>query len=338
VSPATGYQVRWAPAPGGPFELLVTTDTLRHTDMSLPGGTARFYTVSALNPAGEGLRSAVVSATPGAASPPAAAPTARLVNLATRALVGGSAGMPIAGVVVGGTGAKRLLIRAVGPGLAAFGVPGTLPNPDLAIVSRGATIVRNDNWLAADAATFAQVGAFSLPANSADAAVVHSLPPEAYTTSVGVGGGSGILLLEVYDADPANLTAALVNASIRAYVGQGDAILIPGFAVAGPGTARVLLRAVGPTLGPFGVSDALIDPQLVLYRGTTVVGGNDNWSTSANAAEIAAAAARVGAFPLPSGSRDAVLLLALPAGPYTVNVSGVGGATGTALIETYLLP
>jgi hypothetical protein len=338
VSPATGYQVRWAPAPGGPFELLVTTDTLRHTDMSLPGGTARFYAVSALNPAGEGLRSAVVSATPGAASPPAVAPAARVVNLATRALVGGSAGMPIAGVVVGGTGAKRLLIRAVGPGLAAFGVTGTLPNPDIAIVSRGATIVRNDNWLAADATTFAQVGAFSLPANSADAAVVHSLLPEAYTTSVGVAGGSGILLLEVYDADPANLTAALVNASIRAYVGQGDAILIPGFAVAGPGTARVLLRAVGPTLGPFGVSDALIDPQLVLYRGTTVVGGNDNWSTSANAAEIAAAAARVGAFPLPSGSRDAVLLLALPAGPYTVNVSGVGGATGTALIETYLLP
>lgn len=339
VSSATGYQVRWAPALGGPYLLLVTTDLPRYTDSNLAAGQARFYVVSALNAAGEGTRSTVVTATPGAAGiAPAATAAARLVNLATRTLVGGTAGIPIAGVAVTGTGTKRLLVRAVGPGLAAFGVAGTVPNPEIAIVSRGTTVVSNDNWVAADAATFTQVGAFSLPANSADAAVVHSLPPETYTTPVGLGGGSGIVLLEVYDADPANLNAALVNASTRAYVGRGDAMLIPGFVITGTRPARILLRAVGPALGPFGVADALSDPQLVLYRGTTPLGGNDNWSASANAAEIAAAATQVGAFALPAGSRDAALLLALPAGPYTMNVSGGGGATGTALVEIYLLP
>ncbi len=271
----------------------------------------------------------------GGGSAPVAA--ASLVNLATRTQVGGEAGAPITGFVIGGTGTKRLLVRAVGPGLGAFGLTGFLPDPSLAVVANGATVASNDNWNPADAAVFSSVGAFGLPAGSRDAAVVSSLAAGAYTTPLGSAGGSGVALLEIYDTDSANTAAGLVNASTRAFVGRGDAVLIPGFTLSGAGTARVLVRAIGPTLGSFGVSDVLADPQLTLFAGASTVGGNDNWSTSGNADELAAVASQVGAFALPRGSRDAALLVSLPAGSYTVSVSGVAATTGTAIVELYVV-
>ncbi len=268
----------------------------------------------------------------------AGAGDARVVNLATRASVGGAAGTPIAGFVVGGAGTKRMLVRAVGPGLAAFGLAGALADPGVAVVrADGATVASNDNWLAADAATFAALGAFQLPAGSRDAAVVSALAAGSYTTPVGAGGGSGIALLEIYDGEPANPAASLVNASTRAFVGTGDTVLIPGFAVTGEGTVRLLLRAVGPGLADFGVAGALADPELTLFSGNLAIAANDNWNGAANAAEIAAAARQAGAFALADGSRDAALLVTLRAGNYTARIAGVGGATGTALVEIYVV-
>jgi hypothetical protein len=264
--------------------------------------------------------------------------TARLVNLATRTLVGGSAGTPIAGFVIGGTGTKRMLVRAVGPGLAAFEVEGTVPDPRVAVVSGGTIVAGNENWLAADEPAFTALGAFALPAGSRDAAVVTSLAAGSYTTPVDAGGGGGIALLEVYDGQVTNTTATLVNASTRAFVGTGDGVLIPGFAVTGTGQVRLLLRAVGPTLGEFGVEDVLTDPELTLFSGPTAIGANDNWGAAVNAADLTAAARQAGAFAFPAGSRDAALLVALPAGTYTARVGGVGGTTGTALMEIYVLP
>jgi len=265
--------------------------------------------------------------------------TARLVNLATRALVGGTAGTPIAGFVIGGGGTKRVLVRAVGPGLAAFGLAGTLADPSVAVVAGGgATVAGNDNWSAADATGFAAVGAFALPAGSRDAAVATSLVAGAYTTPVGAGGGSGVALLEVYDGEVANATAWFANASTRAFVGTGEGALIPGFAVAGTGQVRLLIRAIGPTLSEFGVSGVLADPELTLFTGPTAIGANDNWGAAANASDVAAAARQAGAFALPANSRDAALLVALRAGSYTARVAGIGGATGTALVEIYVVP
>jgi hypothetical protein len=276
----------------------------------------------------------------GLVSPPPADPaSARIVNLATRALVGGAAGTPIAGFVVGGAGTKRMLVRAVGPGLAAFNLAGTIPNPSVAVVAdNGAVLASNDRWNATDAAVFNSVGAFALPANSDDAAVVVSLAAGPYTTPVGDGGGSGIALLEMYDAEPANPAVTLVNASTRAYVGTGDAVLIPAFVISGAGNVRLLVRAVGPTLLGFGVEGALADPELMLFSGTLPVAANANWGADGGGAELASAAVKVGAFPLAAGSRDAALLVALPAGPYTASVSGRDGTTGTALVEMYVVP
>ncbi len=264
--------------------------------------------------------------------------TARLVNLATRAAVGGAAGTPIAGFAVGGTGAKRLLLRAVGPGLAAFGVSGALADPALSVVAGSATVAANDNWVTADATTMTAAGAFALTAGSRDAALVTTLGPGTYSTVIGANGGAGTALLEVYDTDTGTPASRLVNASTRAFVGTGSEVLIPGFVVSGTGTVRLLIRAVGPTLASFGVAGALADPQLTLYSGATAVATNDNWATAANAEAVAAAATTAGAFALANGSRDAALLVDLPAGAYTANVSGAGGTTGTALFELYLAP
>jgi len=184
----------------------------------------------------------------------------------------------------------------------------------------------------------AAAGAFALTAGSKDAALVATLGAGGYTLPVtATDGGSGVALLEVYDA-ATSTTLNVVNASTRAYVGTGDAVLIPGFVVSGAGSLKLLIRAVGPTLANFGVTGVLADPALTLYSGTTALATNDNWSSAANSAEVAATAAAVGAFALTNGSKDAAILTTLPAGAYTAVVSGVGGTTGTALVEFYVVP
>ncbi len=264
--------------------------------------------------------------------------TARLVNIATRAALGGTAGTPIPGFVLSGTGTKSMLVRAVGPSLASFGVTGFLADPRLSLVSGSATVASNDNWLAGDAATFTATGAFALTAASKDAALVSTLAAGAYTAPVtATDGGSGVALLEVYDAATSS-SLNVINASTRAFVGTGDSVLIPGFVISGTGSLKLLIRAVGPTLTTFGVTGVLADPTITLYRGTTALATNDNWSSAANATEISATASAVAAFALPAGSRDAALVTTLPAGAYTAIVSGVGNTTGTALVELYVVP
>ena len=266
--------------------------------------------------------------------------TARLVNIATRAQIGGSAGTPIAGFVLSGGGTRKMLVRAVGPGLAAFGVSGVLADPNLSLMSGNITVAANDNWEAADAATFSATGAFGLTGASKDASLVATLAPGAYTTPVGAAGGTGVTLLEVYDAETSvtNPTVNLVNASTRAFVGTGENVLIPGFVVSGTGALKLLIRAAGPALNGFGVSGALADPQITLFSGSTAIATNDNWSSAVNASEITAAASATGAFAFSAGSKDAALVVTLPAGSYTASVSGVGNSTGTALVELYVVP
>ena len=264
--------------------------------------------------------------------------TARLVNIATRVALGGAAGTPIPGFVLSGTGTKQMLVRAIGPTLASFGVGGALGDPRLSLISGTTTVASNDNWLAVDTATMVDVGAFALTPGGKDAALVATLAPGAYTAPVTAGdGGTGVTLLEVYDAATSS-SLSVVNASTRGFVGVGDSALIPGFVISGTGSLRLLIRAVGPTLAGFGVAGALADPSLTLFRGATVLATNDDWSVGAGASEISSTAAAVGAFALPAGSKDAALVVTLPAGSYTAVVSGVGSATGTALVELYVVP
>ena len=113
-----------------------------------------------------------------------------LANLSTRASLATHGDTLIVGFVVQGSGAKPLLLRAIGPGLAGFGVGNTLADPRITLVtSTGARIADNDNWSAGTDAggltsAFAATGAFALPAGSRDAALLVALPPGAYTALV----------------------------------------------------------------------------------------------------------------------------------------------------------
>ena len=129
----------------------------------------------------------------------------RLTNVSARTQVGTGADVLITGFVVKGTLPKKLLIRASGPSLAAFGVGGTLIDPVLTVRPLGSdTIVAsNDDWAgtAAIKAAFTSVGAFAFVSDtSKDAAVAVELPPGAYTATVsGKNNTTGVALVEVYE-------------------------------------------------------------------------------------------------------------------------------------------
>lgn len=292
----------------------------------------------------------LVAATPAGSVRTAAATLAvevtGLVNLSARANVGTGANVVIPGITVRGDAPKSLLIRAAGPALTGLGVGGVLANPILSVfTATGEKILENDNWndvpnLAALRAATAAQGAFTLPENSRDAAMLVTLPPGGYTVQVaGLGAGNaaqGVAIVEVYEADQSS--GSLVNLSCRARVGTGGDILIAGFVINGSAPRRMLVRAIGPTLASLGVEGTLADPRLEIVRpgaavGAPPVAGNDNWD-----AALAPTFASVGAFALTPGSRDAALVATLAPGAYTVQVSGVNNATGVAVVEVYELP
>lgn len=272
--------------------------------------------------------------------------SARLVNLSTR--TGVAPGRPlIAGFVITGPGSQRVLVRGVGPGLAAFGLTGALPNPALTVLdSAGRFVAGNDDFdrgpsSATPGGVVDGVGAFRL-GSPLDSALVATLPAGAYTAQLAASpdGGEapgGIALLEVYRADDA--ATRLINLSSRGFVGTGAALAIAGIAIEGEQPRRFLIRATGPALRAFGVDDALADPVLNL---TSAAGQslflNDDWGVASNAPELAATAARLGAFALPAGSADSALLVTLAPGNYTALVNGKGESSGTALIEVYEVP
>lgn len=262
---------------------------------------------------------------------------ARIIDLATRLKAGGAAGKPICGFVMRGDAPMTVLLRAIGPTLANFGIAKPLPNPSLSFSADRDYM--NDNWDASAANAIASSGAFPLPAGSKDAAIVATLSPKDYTANTtDLDGGEGIVLFEVYDTAPNTGLSRLVNASTRGFVGTGENAMFPGFVISGTGSLKIMLRAIGPGLRQFGVTDNLSDPQIQLYKDNVPLASNDDWSNGSDPSAIEGAAKSVGAFPLDRGSKDAVIVTSVSAGTYSAEVSGANGATGNALIELYLLP
>ena len=299
----------------------------------ISGATAATLALSAVTAAGAGSYTVVVTnAALTVNAPPAGggAVTARLSNLSVRTAMAAEQTL-IVGVVVQG-GARNILVRAAGPALAAFGLSTAMSDPRLELYNGQQLVFENNDWPANLADTFAAVGAFGMPANSRDAAFVQSIDGN---RSIQVRGtAAGVVLVEAYDLGSGN-SPRMINVSARNRVGTGDDILIAGFNVAGTGSKQLLIRAVGPKLGSFGVTGVLNDPKLEVFAsGSTVaLTENDNWTAS-----LAATFTAVGAFPLDANSRDAALLTTLQPGSYTVQVRGTDGGTGEALVEIYEVP
>lgn len=279
----------------------------------------------------------------GTASTTRSAPSAsQIVNFSIRSAAGTGSATLIAGLAVAG-GGKSVLVRAAGPALATFGVSGELSDPRLSLYSgAGALLASDTGWDSAANATqvanvSARLGAFPFPAPSLDSALLATLADGTYTCQVtGADGSTGIALVEVYDADPGN-AGRLFNVSARTHIGTGASILIAGFVISGSDPMTVLVRGVGPSLVPFQVSGVIPDPQLsITTLAGAVVASNVGWgSTGLNASQVAAASARVGAFPLINDSADSALVITLPPGSYTAQLSSASGASGNGLIEVF---
>jgi hypothetical protein len=128
----------------------------------------------------------------------------------------------------------------------------------------------------------------------------------------------------------------LINISSRARIGTGDDVLIAGFVVDGPEPKRVLIRGVGPSLVPQGVTAAIADPKITVFNSSQqAIALNDEWREAPEQTELVRAMTQVGAFSLQAGSHDAALLLTLTPGAYSVVVAGVNNTTGVGLAEVY---
>ena len=277
-----------------------------------------------------------------ATTPPVAG---RLSNLSVRTATGGSNGALTVGFFVGGTGSKRLLVRADGPTLAQFGVTGVLPDPLLNLYQSASggqnTLLGSDaGWGGSTtlSAAFTLTGAFTLPLGSLDSALLNTVPVGGYSAQVSSSSGkSGVALAEVYDADTSTPTARFINLSALAPAGIGAQVLTAGFVVSGSNPEMVLIRGTGPGLVPFGVVGTLSSPLLSLYATdngqNTQLAENFGWTGDPDMAQYMA---QVGAFALPANSADTAMLVSLAPGAYTAQVTSLDGvSTGTALIEVY---
>jgi hypothetical protein len=354
-SPAFQWSLNGAPLSDGAGVSGSATSTLYVSNVS--AASAGSYTCTISNARGTATSGPAVLTVVSGAGP------GHLVNLSCRAFVGLDGFQQqsdlIAGFVIGGQGSESVVLRGVGPGLSSYGVIGSAPSLSLSLFDTAATpdlITSDSAWqvpptapagpwagkvtpVDATAADFQAVGAFALAAGSADTAVKVTLPTGAYTSVIAAPAGPYVALAEVYDADPAGAGTALANLSARAYVGSGSNTMVAGFVISGSTSQTILIRASGPALTAFGVSNVIPQPGLTLFNSSQVaITSNAGWLGST---EIAQVAASVGAFPWNNpSSADSALLITLPPGNYTAQVTGAPGSTsgGTGLVEVYAIP
>jgi len=254
----------------------------------------------------------------------------QLLNLSTRGTVSSGDNVLINGFIIRGTEPKSVVLRALGPSLARFGVSGVLTDPVLTVHNSSRTVIAsNDNWQTDPGAALIAANGLA-PGSPSESATLQTLAPGAYTVVVtGKNGSHGVSLAEIYDISPQS-NCRLANISARGDVGTGDNVLISGFIIGDVASATVIVRALGPSLGPFGVSNPLPDPMLTIYDSKgSAIAMNDNWHDGNNASDIQ----RNGL--APPNALDSAILLHLPAGAYTAVVRGTNGVTGNALVEVY---
>ena len=150
----------------------------------------------------------------------------------------------IGGFIIEGSTTKKVIVRAIGPSLGTSGVAGALGNPTLELHdSTGALLQSNDDWRTDQEQEI--IASHLAPANNLESAIVADLAPGSYTAIVsGVGGGTGIALVEIYDLEPSN--GKLANISTRARVDIGDDVMIGGFIVNGPAEPEKCHPRAGP--------------------------------------------------------------------------------------------
>ena len=223
-------------------------------------------------------------------------------------------------------------MRAIGPSLANFGIADPLADPVLELHGGdGSLIMMNDNWKDTQQSEIEASG--FQPQNDLESAIISTLDPGNYTAVVsGKDGGTGVGLVEGYDLDQA-ADSQFGNISTRGFVETGTNVMIGGFILGGEdGNAKVVVRALGPSLTAFGVSGALADPILELHDGSgALVQSNDNWKDTQQT-EIEATGLQ------PTNDMESAVFEMLAPGAYTAVVAGKGDVIGVGLVEVYRTP
>lgn len=270
---------------------------------------------------GQSLYGAPATTTP--TPTPGAGVPSHLANISTRMKVGVGEDVLIGGFIIQGTQTKKLILRAIGPSL---GVPNLLADPVLELHNAtGAVIANNDDWPSSDQASEISASGMA-PTHPNESAIIITLSPGSYTAVVkGYQNAQGVGLVEAYELDGDG--TRLVNISTRGQVGVSDEAMIGGLIVQGSNAKRVIVRALGPSLGLVG---ALADPVLELHDSSgTLLAQNDNWINSPQYSEIVASTVP------PPNTMESAIIATCGAGSYTAIVRGVGNTTGVALVEVY---
>ena len=242
----------------------------------------------------------------------------------------------IGGMIATGTAGKRVILRAIGPSLTDLGVPGALPDPTLELFQGSTLLMSNDDWQNSSQQAEIAASGFA-PGSGAESAIIWNLMPgQGYTAIVrGKNGMTGVGVVEAYDLDHAP-DSTLGNISTRGFVDVDNNVMIAGVIV-GPGngtSARILARALGPTLSDLGVPGTLIDPTIDLVNSSgTVVRSNNNWKDD----QLQRAAIEAAGL-APTHDEEAALVEIVAPGAYTVLVRGSNRATGVGLVEVYHIP
>lgn len=263
--------------------------------------------------------------------------SARQLNLSARLRVETGDNAMIGGFIINGPEQKKIILRAIGPSLVAVGIPNALQDPTLELHDQTeALIAFNDNWRDAQASDIEATGI--PPRDERESAMVQTLAPGRYTAIVrGKNDSTGVGLIELYDLGQTS-PSQLANMSTRGFVETDTSVMIGGFIVgaglgtSGSGSARVVARAIGPSLAASGVTNPLLDPTMELHdRDGAAIISNDNWK-EVQQADIQATGLA------PADDRAAALIVTLASGNYTAVVRGKGNTAGVALVEIYNVP
>lgn len=277
---------------------------------------------------------ATATVTPTATATPT--PTTRpaeAVNLSTRVRAETGDRVMIGGFIITGNVPKSVVLRGLGPSLAAFGITDLLLDPVIELRGSGGNLIfANDNWKDTQQAQIIATGL--QPTDDRESAIVTTLSPGDYTLILtGKNQSTGVGTVEVYDNNTA-VDSRLANISTRGFVQTQDKVMIGGFTLGVTNNpTRIAVRGRGPSLTQSGLSNVLADPTLELRNenGALLI-ANDDWqSDSASAAQLTA-----NGLALPD-AKESGIFTSLPGGQFTAILAGKNGGIGVGLVEVYNL-
>ena len=242
----------------------------------------------------------------------------------------------IGGLILTGNTPKAMALRGLGPSLVSAGLPSAALLKDPVLELRGASgalIISNDNWKESPQRSQIE-GSIYQPTDDREAVILATLPPTAYTAILrGFGQTTGIGMVEIYDNNQ-TADSFVGNFSTRGFVRTGDEVMIGGFILGGSNNStRIAVRAVGPSLANYGLSNVLADPTLELHNGNgAIIVSNDDWqSDPVSAAQLSANGLGL------SNPKESGIFISLAPGQFTAIVAGKNCGIGIALVEIYNL-